>query len=279
MVQVDVVWAYAFGATFAAASARQLQKEEKPFNNKWYVFLLLFLSIFFAPSGLYLLWQFPQWETMQVAASREDIPAWLVVIFGVTNITQGILGYWTTWRLARRGKFYAAHANWMVAWIIFWFILACGWDGTGYQRFLYDASVHGGVLWEPGTHMGISFFYASRVWWTLVVMAAFFAPMLIRGMIQGIREGASADPSIKGGLPGPVKILAVFFTAQWSVCLGLAVLAAAVVIQLGDLFGHIGWGYLAGLPLCAAAYYFLLFRKGMPMHLIARQLYVKEPGE
>lgn len=279
MVQVDVVWAYAFGATFAAASARQLQKEEKPFNNKWYVFLLVFLSIFFAPAGLYLLWEFPQWETMQVAASREDIPAWLVVIFGVTNITQGILGYWTTWWMARRGKFYAAHANWMVAWVIFWFILACGWDGTGYQRFLYDPSVHGGALWEPGKHMGLSFFYASRVWWTLVVMAGFFAPMLIRGLISGVREGSAMDPKLSAEAPGAFKILTVFFATQWAVCLGLAIIAAIVVIKLGGLLGHIGWGYLAGLPLCAVAYYILLFRKGMPMHAIARMLYVKEAGE
>ncbi|MBN2080504.1 MAG: hypothetical protein JW838_16155 [Spirochaetes bacterium] len=277
MVQVDIVWAYAFGATFAAASARQLGKEEKPFNSKWFTFVLLFLAIFFAPSGVYLLWEFPQWETMQVATAHGDIPSWLVAVFGVTNITQGILGYWTTWRLARKGRYWGAHANWMVAWIIFWFILACGWDGTGYQRFLYDASAMGGELWEPGRMMGLEFFYRSNVWWTLVVMAAFFAPMLVRGMVKGIREGAAMDPSITP--PGTVKILALFFGAQWVACLGLAVVAAVAVIRIGGLLGHVGWGYLVGLPLCGAAYYFLLFRRNMPMHRIARALYVKEPGE
>ena len=102
MVQVDIVWAYAFGATFAAAAGRQLEKEEKPFVNKWYVFLLIFLSVFFAPSGLYLLWEHTQWETMQVATTMKDIPAWLVVIFAVTNVTQGILGYWTTLKLVKK---------------------------------------------------------------------------------------------------------------------------------------------------------------------------------
>ena len=279
MVQVDIVWAYAFGATFAASAARQLEKEEKAFNNKWYVFILLFLAIFFAPSGLYLLWQFPQWETMQVASSREDIPAWLVVIFGVTNITQGILGYWTGYLLSRKGKYWAAHANWMVAWIIFWFILACGWDGTGYQRFLYDASAFGGELWAPGKTMGIEFFYKSRVWWTLVVMALFFAPMLIRGMVQGIREGAKLDPVISKQTPGTLKTLILFFGTQWVVCLALAIIAAVAVIQLGNLLGHIGWGYLVGLPLCGIVYYFALFRGKMPLYQIAKQLFVKEPGK
>jgi len=80
MVQVDVVWSYAFGATFAACASRQLEKEDKPFVNQWYVFTLTFLSTFFAPSGLYLLWQHTQWETMQVAKTMKDIPAWLVTL-------------------------------------------------------------------------------------------------------------------------------------------------------------------------------------------------------
>jgi hypothetical protein len=277
MVQVDVVWSYAFGATFAACSARQLQREEKPFHNRWYVFVLIFLAVFFAPSGVYLLWQFPQWETMQVATSRGDIPAWLVAIFGVTNITQGIIGYWTTWRLARKGNYYGAHANWMTAWIIFWFILACGWDGTGYQRFLYDASANGDILWSPGTHMGVSFFYASNVWWTLVVMALFFAPMLILGAVKFTREGAALDPAIKKDeIPGAVKTLLVVFGTQWILCLALAVIAAVAVIQVGRLIGNIAWGYVIGLPIAAAAYYYLLLRRGMPMYRIAKALFIKE---
>jgi hypothetical protein len=280
MVQVDIVWSYAFSATFAAAAARQLEKEEKPFNNKWYVFILLFLSIFFAPSGLYLLWEHTQWETMQVATRFEDIPAWLVTIFAVTNITQGILGYWTTWWLVKKKNYYGAHANWMAAWIIFWFILVCGWDCTGYQRFTYDMSVNGGELWTAGKTMGISFFYASRVWWTLVVMAVFFAPMLIYGFINFTREGAKMDPSIKPGeVPSPIKILFLNFATQWVLCLGLAILAALSVMGIRELTGSLLAAYGLGIPAFSLLSYFLLFRRKMPMHLIAKQLYVKEPGE
>lgn len=280
MVQVDIVWSYAFGATFAAAAARQLEKEEKPFNNKWYIFILLFLSIFFAPSGLYLLWEHTQWETMQVATTFSDIPAWLVTIFAVTNITQGILGYWTTWRLVKKKNYYGAHANWMVAWIIFWFILVCGWDCTGYQRFTYDMSVNGGELWTAGKTMGISFFYASRVWWTLVVMGVCFAPMLIYGFVNFTREGAKMDRTIPhDGVPGVPRILIFYFATQWVVCLGLAILAALSVMGIRELTGSLLAAYGIGLPVFALAAYFLLFRRTMPMHRIARQLYVKEPGE
>ena len=280
MVQVDVVWSYAFGATFAACAARQLKKEDKPFDNRWFVFTLLFLSILFAPSGLYLLWTHTQWETMQVAKTFTDLPAWLVTGFAVTNITQGILGFWVSYKLIRKGNYYGAHANWMVAWILFWFILVCGWDCTGYQRFLYDMSVHNGQLWSPGKHMGISFFYASRVWWTLVAMAVFFAPMLIHGYISFIREGFKSDPSVPAEkTPGPVKILAVAFGAQWVVCLGLAIVAALIVMGFRNLTGSILLGYLIGVPVFCIASYFTLFRRGMPMYLIARQLFIAEPGK
>ena len=280
MVQVDVVWAYAFGAGFAACAARQLEKEEKPFNNQWYVFILIFLSVFFAPSGLYLLWEHTQWETMQVAKTFTDLPSWLVAGFAVTNVTQGILGYWVTFRLIKKGNYYGAHANWMAAWILFWFILVCGWDCTGYQRFLYDMSVNNGEYWTPGTHMGVRFFYASRVWWTLVVMAVFFAPMLIHGYISFIRNGFKDDPSIPiETAPGPMRILAVTFGAQWVVCLGLAILAALMVMGFRNLAGSILAGYLIGVPLFSVLAYIVLFRRGMPMYLIAKQLFVKEPGE
>jgi hypothetical protein len=217
MVQVDIVWAYSFGATFAACAARQLEKHEKIFDNRWYVFTLLFLSIFFAPSGLYLLWQFVQWETMQVAHTFTDLPAWLVCGFAITNVTQGILGYWTTCKLIKRRNYYAAHANWMWSWVLFWFILVCGWDCTGYQRFLYDSTMFGGALWTPGTHMGTGFL-SSHVWFTLVVMGMCFAPMLIHGTVNFIREGARMDPDIRADqIPGIVKIVVFAFGAQWIV--------------------------------------------------------------
>lgn len=280
MVQVDIIWAYAFGAGFAACSARQLEKQETPFNNKWYIFTLLFLSIFFAPSGLYLLWEHTQWETMQVATTMKDIPAWLVVIFAVTNVTQGILGYWVSYKFIKKKKYYAAHANWMWSWILFWFILVCGWDCTGYQRFTYDMSVNGGELWTAGKTMGISFFYASRVWWTLIAMAACFAPMLIYAVANFIMKGIKEDRTISADqVPNPLQILAWSFGAQWIVCLGLAIAAALLVMTLRDFTGSILLGYLIGVPSFIVIAQLLLFRRGMPMYLIAKQLYIKEPGE
>ncbi len=280
MLTVDWAWTYAFGAGFAACAARQLKKEEKPFDNQWYVFTLTFFSVFFVPACVYLLWEHPQWESAQLAKTFTDLPAWLVTGYAVTNVTQGILGFWVSFKLIKKGNYYAAHANWMAAWILMWFLAFCGWDCTGYQRWLYDMSVNNGQYWTPGTHMGVRFFYASKIWWTLVVMGIFFVPMLIHGSVSFVRNGFKEDPSIPAGTaPGPIRILAVVFGAQYVVCLGLAILATLCVMGLRNLTGSTLTGYLIGVPLFSIATYVLLFRRGMPMNLIARQLYVKEPGE
>ena len=107
MVQVDVFWSYGLGATFAAASSRQLLARRRaataaeaapvaepqvgpPAHSRWrdpYLLrTLLFLALIFGPSGVYLVWAFPSWETMHVGT--KDMPAWLVTLFAVTNITQ-----------------------------------------------------------------------------------------------------------------------------------------------------------------------------------------------
>src|SRR5919106_6278859 len=108
MVQVDVFWSYGLGATFAVASSRQilarrraaaLESEElppgaaervgPPTHSRWrdpYLMrTLLFLALVFAPSGVYLVWEFPSWETMHVGDS--GMPAWLITTFAITNVT------------------------------------------------------------------------------------------------------------------------------------------------------------------------------------------------
>ena len=93
MVQVDVFWSYGIGAGLGLASAAKgLVKKESPrdsLRSTDAFHTLLFLAIVFAPSGFVLLWNFPSWETMHVGT--RELPGWLVAIFGVTNITQGLL--------------------------------------------------------------------------------------------------------------------------------------------------------------------------------------------
>jgi hypothetical protein len=281
MLQVDWVWSYAFGATFAAAAARQLEKEEKPFSNKWGYVTLFFLATFFNMSALYNLWVYPQWESMQVAATHADIPGWIVSLFLITNVTQGVLGYWITYTLIKKKNYYGAHVNWMVAWAVFWFILACGWDCTGYQRFLYDASVNNGVLWTPSTqHMGLSFFVKSNSFRAILIMSLAFIPVLSYGYITFTRDGFKMDSTVPTNkVPGALKIMALYISIEFGLTLSIAVIAAMTVIGLSKITGNILAGYLIGIPSFSLVAYLLLFRRKMPMYWLARQLFFKEPRE
>lgn len=265
MVQVDVIWSYAFGATFAAAASEQLVDEEKPFDNKIFTYLLLFLAVLFAPSGLYLLWQFPNWETMQVARTYEDIPAWLVTGFAITNITQGIIGYWIGYRMVRRGNRYGAHVNWMVAWILFWSFLVIGWDTSGWQRFLYDPTMAGGAPWEPGKHMG-PWFFTGKVFRTLVGMAIPIGPAMALPIAKWIRWGAGEKA------PGTVKILLLCLIGTFGIALGLAVLHGLLVFGIRDLTGSVLAAYLIGEPLFWGLLWFLLLKRGRPLYYYITQL-------
>lgn len=195
MVQVDVFWSYALGAGFAASASRQLKREydaskgKSSIQSKYFTYTVLFLACLFAPSGIYLLWDFPQWETMQVATSHAGIPAWLVTVFAITNVTQGVLGYWVAYKFIQKGKFNAAWLQVFIGYFFMFFILVYGWDGTGWQRFLYDASMHSGKLWSRGVYDG-SAFLTSNVAYTLYGMGIIIAPFLTIPMVKWIKEGA-----------------------------------------------------------------------------------------
>jgi hypothetical protein len=88
------------------------------------------------------------------------------------------------------------------------------------------------------------------------------------------------DPEISADhVPGVVKTVAFVFGAQWIVCLSLAIVASLMVMGLRTLTGSTLIGYLIGVPIFIVLAQVLLFRRGMPMHHLARQLYVKEPDE
>ena len=273
MVQVDIVWSYAFGASIAAASGPMLAAETKAFDNKFYVRVLVFLACFFAPSGMLLLWNFPSWETMQVAKSAADLPGWLVTLFCVTNVTQGILGYYVTYRLARADKTFGVHLNWMIPWVVFWFILVAGWDTLGWQRFLYDGALNNGMPWAPGMHMGIEF-VTGPVCLSLVGMGVLFAPMLHFVIVKPNAEHQAR----KRNLAQPThamyrKVAAVVGFCAVTCALTLAIVAAQIVRLAVAFTGNMVIGYVVGLAIAIAVEYALVFRPGGPAHRIAKWLW------
>jgi hypothetical protein len=191
MVQVDIFWSFGIGAGFAAAAARQLKDKDDPFETKYFVKTLIYLSVFFVPSGAILLWGFPEWETMQ-AGRYETIPAWLVGLFTVTNVTQGILGFWLAYRLIKAGNTLGAWLLCGLGYFCMFFILVHGWDGTGYQRFFYTCTNWGSlgqcVLWEAGQKDILRWAFGP-VALTLYAMGLVMLPLMFYWMSDWVKSG------------------------------------------------------------------------------------------
>ncbi|TGM90701.1 hypothetical protein [Leptospira licerasiae] len=253
MVQVDVFWAYGLGAGYAMAAARQIKKlqagettagslpsvkkEEKkvPFwKNTYFISNLLYLGLLFAPSGLYLVWQFTSWETMH--AGDKSMPGWLVALFGLTNISQGILGFWVVWKLLESGKNFLAYLQVPAGYFGMFFILVHGWDGTGYKRF-FSESVEQFQTWTWTTAIN---WLTSDVAITLYVMGVILIPILIVSLLkiekEGWELGGSGEFSVKksaSGLASTIAFLATVFVGA----LGFAIVSSVIIHQLGWILG------------------------------------------
>lgn len=211
MVQVDVFWSYGIGAGLGLASAAsgvraRTLKEAAATPALFHA--LLFLAVVFAPSGFVLLWSFPSWETMHVGT--RELPPWLVATFGVTNITQGLLGFAVARWLCAKGKAFSAYLHWVGGYFGMFFILVHGWDGTGYQRFLSPTrEALDGWTWATGAA-----WLTSDVALTLAVMGVVLVPWLVGLTVTWLRAGtrrshAALSASVLGLLVAAVPALAI----------------------------------------------------------------------
>jgi hypothetical protein len=252
MVQVDVFWSYGIGASFATAAAYQLRSADARRAGRWSdPYLLgttLYCAVLFAPSGAWLLWGFPDWETMQTASGHGSLPPWLVALFAATNVSQGVLGYWVAARLIARGRVYAAFLQAGLGYAGMFFILVHGWDGRGYQRF-FSADRDTFAAWpkHPGLGQALSRagdWLASPVALTLYGMGAVIVPAMLALMVSWVRSGQLAAGGGEGSVvAGRLRIVAAVLGAVFGVALGTAV-AASVLVHL------LGWWL--GVPVAAA---------------------------
>lgn len=306
MVQVDVFWAYAWGASLAVACGRQLARREKPLETRFWSNTLLFLALFWAPTGQLLLIRHPSWETMQAAADFAALPVWLVLLFGITNITQGLLGFWIGQRLIRAGRHLAAQLNWVFGYFGMFFILLHGWDGLGYDRFLYDRDLlPGSPAWTPGAGTAEGLLAAlqrfaltfsnpaggASVISTLLTDALWLIPPFFFLFSRWLRQDARL---IGHPVPGPGPILASYLGGVFILGLGAAALSALWVGAFGHWLGagEVVWqgsfyaperlerhalSYLLGLPLALALFWFALLRPGMPLASVLGPLRLDSP--
>lgn len=265
MLQVDLLWVYAIGAMFATAAAKQLRRLEAekervrdvlmwpaPFGNVYFALLLLYLSVIFIPEAVWLTWNFPQWETMHVWSSLEEIPTHLVTLFMVGDVVLAVLGYWVAYKLIVRGREYLAHLQWVAGYFAFFLVLLHGWDGLAWQRFTWDSTVVFPLklpastvmlllamgeaaaalyptlvswwlysLWVPGKTMAVSF-ATSNVAVTLYSMATpTIIPLLVGGYIAlrdghvkaGMGEAEASSLALRGVLTYLLGVLVAFILA------------------------------------------------------------------
>lgn len=109
---------------------KKLEEEKEPLATSFYAKALVVLSCIWAPTGMLLLLRHPSWETMQVAETLQSIPIWLIIGFGISNVTQGILGFWVTSELIRRKILsFSFKLDIWIFWNVLYIALWMGWFG------------------------------------------------------------------------------------------------------------------------------------------------------
>lgn len=298
MVQVDVFWGYGWGASLAAAAGHQLAKEKKPYETKYFVYTILFLALFWAPTGMLLLIRHPSWETMQAAENFQSMSEWLILGFGITNVTQGILGFWVGQKLMALGRTYLAQLNWILGYFGMFFILLYGWDGLGFDRFLYDRDLWpGSTAWTPGIGTQDGVFTAigrhllSGVAITLYIDGIYLLPPFFWLASKWQREGAKLMLGKTDSIPSPLKIGLTYLAGVFVIGFGgaavtaLTVRAVAYGLGVGD---HVARGlgqidintnmhvaaYVIGIPIALSALWFVALKPGRFGHKLLRPLWL-----
>ncbi len=245
MVQVDVFWSYGLGSSFALAASKQLAEERARgkgiLESPYFAKTLLFLACLFAPSGAWLLWSFPSWETMH--AGTRDLPGWLVSAFAATNVTQGALGFAMVWLLAARKKLWAAWLHWFFAYFFMFFILVHGWDGRGYRRF-FSYTRADFLAWRGDWTAWLT----SPVALTLYGMGVVLVPTILTTMSRWLT--ANDPPAARRNR---VAIAFVCLAVVLGAALGSAIVASLCIHALG---------WLGGTLVFAAALWALALRRG-----------------
>ncbi|WP_046469166.1 hypothetical protein [Allosalinactinospora lopnorensis] len=255
MVQVDVFWSYAIGAGFALAAGERPRAEMTGLppegegggdvlRNPHFTASVLFFAVVFAPSGAWLLWAFPGWETMHAASGHAAIPAWVVAAFAATNTALGAAGFVATRRLVRLGRNRLAALQFLGGYFGFFLILVHGWDGTGYRRFLSSTAADL-AAWESGAPLAnAAEWLSSGVALTLYGMGAVMLPLML-GMMARWHNAERRRAGIRSSASTASAFIARVLVYVFGIALGAAVLTSALIHHIGWLGGLAVSGTLA----------------------------------
>ncbi len=224
------------------------------FGNEYFLKTLAFLALLFVPSGAVLLWSNPSWETMQVG-KYETIPQWLVGLFSITNVTQGILGYLVTHDALMEGKLGKAALQTFGAYFLFFFTLVNGWDNKAYQRFFSKNR----ASFENWKWANVLPWLTSDVSAILIAFGTVFLPViyylmckwLVEGKLDEEGEVADDDRMIREA----TRTFGMYNLGIFGGTLGSSIAGTVLIRKLG---------WLPGLAATGALLYPLFFSKKGP---------------
>lgn len=205
-------------------------------QNRYMVVNILYAALLFAPSGIYLLWGFPNWETMQ--AGSFSMPAWLIVSFAITNTTQAILGFWVTERLIVSGRQYLAALQAWIGYFGMFFILVHGWDSFGWHRFFSEDRA-AFLAWDQAPAIeNVTSWLTSSVALTLYGMGLILIPLMIAIMVGNYRGGLALGGAFSPNRPAVAMPLMVAAYAAFLLSgVPLAIVSHLIIDQLGWILG------------------------------------------
>lgn len=187
------------------------------------------------------------------------------------------------------------------------FILLYGWDGLGYDRFLYDRDQLAGCpAWTPGAGTSGGVLEALVAFGLTLgtpsggvsVLASLLtdALWLLAPFILLFSRWLGADSRVAGVPAPPVSLqLASYLAGVFVIGLGGAAFCATTVglsaqwLQVGEIIWHGSFyapstlarhalSYLIGLPLGLAILWFALLRPGMPLFRLLEPLTLEVDG-
>ncbi|MBJ7457720.1 MAG: hypothetical protein JHD02_00885 [Thermoleophilaceae bacterium] len=221
-------------------------------QNRYMMLNILYAALLFGPSGIYLVWGYPEWETMQ--AGNRDMPAWLIVSFAITNVTQAILAFWVVERLVVSGRQYLGMLQAWFGYFGLFFILVNGWDTFGWHRFFSEDRADF-LQWnsEPAIDQAISWVtspVALTLWAMGLILIPVLAWILFSAVSSGYRIGGAYTPSRK-----PIHWMILVPAVAIGIFSGVPV---AIICHL--MINELGW--ILGALASTAFIYLVMLRPG-----------------
>ncbi|HEX7670946.1 MAG TPA: hypothetical protein VF395_15230, partial [Polyangiaceae bacterium] len=173
----------------------------------------------------------------------KSMPGWLVTLFAITNVTQGMLGFWLTYKLIRARRDFLAFLQPFFGYFGMFIILVHGWDGRGYERF-FSENREVFATWTPAH---VTTWLTSEVALTLGAMGCVLIPVMMTWLLEWTREGARIAGMPLHSQPSALEFVTLALAAVFGVALGSAIVASLLIHRLGILPGLTVFGLFAWL--------------------------------